>query len=146
MKTDTTSLIISQREGNLDRLRPVVETLGSAVRGARSCAEASRVLSNDPSILLVLTDSHLPDGNWMDVMDLAARARERVNVVVVSPGVDICLYIEVMNQGAYDFIAADFTVSEVVHVVRLALDNARQARVKPFVARSTLARLKGATA
>ncbi len=145
MKKDLSSLIVSRREGNYDRLRPVMETLGCAVQAARSCSEACRVLSNDPSILLVLTDSHLPDGNWMDVLDLAARAKEKINVVVISPGADIRLYVEVMNLGAYDFITENFTVSEVVHVVRLALDNARLARAKPMVSRG-VARWNGARA
>ncbi len=142
MKPNVSSLIVSRREGNSARLRPVLETLGSAVFEARNCGEAGRWLSNEPSVHLVLTDSHLPDGNWMDVLDLAAKTKEKVHVVVISPAADIRLYVEVMNQGAYDFITENFTVSEVVHVIRLALDSARHARTKPVAARSSLASLK----
>jgi DNA-binding NtrC family response regulator len=139
---EVSSLIVSRREGNGARLRPVLETLGSAVFEARNCGEAGRLLSNEPSLHLVLTDCRLPDGNWMDVLDLAARTKEKVHVVVISPAADIRLYVEVMNQGAYDFITENFTVSEVVHVIRLALDSARQGRTKPLAQRPSLARFK----
>ena len=78
MKPEVSSLIVSRREGNGARLRPVLQALGSTVIEARNCAEAGRLLSNEPSLHLVLTDSHLPDGNWMDVLDLTARTREKV--------------------------------------------------------------------
>jgi DNA-binding NtrC family response regulator len=96
-KPEVASLIVSRREGYGARLRPVLETLGSAVLEARNCGEAGRLLSNEPSLHLVLTDSHLPDGNWMDVLDLAASAKKKVRVVVISPAADIRLYVEVMN-------------------------------------------------
>ena len=64
----------------------------------------------------------------LDIVDLAARSREKVNVIVVSPFADVRLYIEVMDHGAYDFITDSFTVPELVHVLRSAISSALLAR------------------
>ena len=63
-------------------------------------------------------------------------------MVVISPAADIRLYVEVMSQGAFDFITENFTASEVVYVIRLALDSARLARTKPHAAGPSVARSK----
>jgi DNA-binding NtrC family response regulator len=136
-------VIVSQREGNCGPLRPMLETLGIEPLDACNCAEAEQLLSDTTSVHLVLTDAVLADGNWLDVLDLAAKAKEKINVVVVSPRADIRLYVEVMNHGAFDFITENSTVSEVVYVIRNAMDNARQARTKPTLVPSSFARFKG---
>jgi len=49
MKTDTTSLIISQREGNLDRLRPDAEVHSGSNTRFRLFASLSLASSADSS-------------------------------------------------------------------------------------------------
>ena len=138
-------LIVSRREGNYTLLRPMLETLRIEPHYASRCAEADRLLADATPVHLVLTDAVLADGNWLDVLDLAAKAKEKINVVVVSPRADIGLYVEVMNHGAFDFITEYFTVSEVVYVIRNAMDNALQARTKPTLVPSPLRPLRSAT-
>jgi FixJ family two-component response regulator len=62
----------------------------------------------------------LPDGTWADLLSLAREARQPVNVVVVSRVDDVGLYLETMQQGAFDFISAPFPASDLAHVVQCA--------------------------
>ena len=131
MKPKFSVLLVHHRNDRFGTLNLILETLPIKVSRVRSAKEAEARLCEMPCPHLVLTDAALPDGNWMDVLDIAAKAVEPVNVIVISPVADIKLYLDVMDQGAFDFMTDSFTVPDVVHILKCALDNAarhRQAR------------------
>jgi DNA-binding NtrC family response regulator len=128
MKTRHIGLLIYEREDRFTTLRSVLDGLAVETWWARNCREADRLLLEAPGPVVAITDSVLSDGNWLDILDLVARSREKVNVIVVSPFADVRLYIEVMDHGAFDFITDSFTVPEIVHVVRSAISSALIAR------------------
>jgi DNA-binding NtrC family response regulator len=128
VKSNHRGLLVYDRDDRFAMLQSVLDGLSVSTRCARTCREAGLLLSETPAPLLALTDSVLGDGNWLDVLDFAARCREKVNVIVVSPLADVRLYIEVMDHGAFDFITDSFTIPEIVHVVRSAISSALLAR------------------
>jgi DNA-binding NtrC family response regulator len=128
LKPKIRSLLVHDREDRLLMLKSALHGLGVETTRARTCHLAGPILCDTPPPHLVFTDVVLPDGNWMDVLDLAAKAKERVNLIVVSPRADIGLYIDVMNHGAFDFITESFTVTEIVYVVKTGIENAVNAR------------------
>lgn len=128
MKARSSALLLHDREDCFGRIRYVLQAFALEILHARNCREAESHLSQTRPPQVVLTDVVLSDGNWMDVLELAAEAREWVNVIVVSPIADINLYLDVMNRGAFDFVTDSFTVPELVHVLRSALDNTRLRR------------------
>jgi DNA-binding NtrC family response regulator len=65
----------------------------------------------------------LPDGNWMDVLDVAAKAVEPANVIIVSSLADTRLYLDTMDHGAYDFMTDSFTIPQIVHILKCSIDN-----------------------
>jgi DNA-binding NtrC family response regulator len=125
------SLLVHEREDRFLILKSALQGLGIQTTRARTCRAAGALLCDTPPPLLAFTDVVLPDGNWMDMLDLTAKTKDRVNLIVVSPRADIELYIDVMNHGAYDFITESFTVPEIVHVVRSGIESARQSRETP---------------
>lgn len=132
MRRKISVLLIHHRNDRFGTLNQILEALSFKVIRARSAMEAEVQLCEMPCPHLVLTDAVLPDGNWMDVLDVAAKAAEPVNVIVVSPVSDINLYLDTMDQGAFDFMTDSFTVPEIIHILKCALDNVvrrRQARV-----------------
>jgi DNA-binding NtrC family response regulator len=136
MKPELSALLLHDREDRFGRIRHVLEAFSAKISRPRSCREAESHLSQIHPPQVVLTDVVLSDGNCMDVLELAAGAREWVNVIVVSPIADINLYLDVMNRGAFDFVTDSFSVPELVYVVRSALDNTqlrrqRQVRLPP---------------
>ena len=128
MKSGVSALLVHDRDERLEMLKSVLEGLPVETRRVRTCQEAEACLGEARPPHLALTDTVLPDGNWLDVLESAAKAKERVNVVVASRVADINLYLDVMTHGAFDFVTDSFTVPELVHVLRCAVDNAVEAR------------------
>ena len=131
MNATVHGLLVYEREDRFLILKSALDGLGVTTSRAKSCHQAGTLLCDTPPPHIVFTDIVLPDGNWMDMLDLAAKARERVNLIVVSPRADINLYIDVMNHGAFDYITESFTVPEIVFVVRSGIENALHARQSP---------------
>jgi DNA-binding NtrC family response regulator len=121
-------LLLHSRRQPLATLRPALEGHGIKTVHARNCAEVTRLLQESEPPQLLFTDTQLPDGNWADAIRIAQQAAEPVNVIVVSRLVDVQFYIEVLQSGAFDFIAPPFADSELAHVVRCAVGNVEARR------------------
>jgi DNA-binding NtrC family response regulator len=123
MKPQINALLVHHRNDRFYTLQLVLEALSIRVIRARSAREAEKQLCETPCPHLVLTDTVLPDGNWMDVLDVAAKAVEPVNVIIVSSMADTGLYLDTMDHGAYDFMTDSFTIPQIVHILKCAIDN-----------------------
>ena len=135
MKPKFSVLLVHHRNERFGTLNFILEVLSIKTIRVRTVEEAEAPLCEMPCPHLVLTDAVLPDGNWMDVLDVAAKAAEPVNVIVVSPAADNKLYMDAIEHGAFDFMTDVFTVPEIVHILKCALDNVarrRQAQVINF--------------
>jgi DNA-binding NtrC family response regulator len=66
---------------------------------------------------VVLTETRLPDGTWTDVLDLAQQMSLPSAVIVTDRLADDRLWAEVLNLGAYDFLAQPFNACEVQRIV-----------------------------
>lgn len=105
-------------------LRAVEQTLleqrMSTLR-VRTCSEAMAVLRDSHPPALVLTDTSLPDGGWADVLRVAGSYPPCPPVIVVSRLVDIRLYLDVMESGAYDVVVPPLAAADLAYIVRGAL-------------------------
>ena len=117
------ALLLHDRRDPLRTLRRALDSQGVKTLPACNCAEALRLLQISDPPQLVFTDTQLPDGNWADAIRIARKATEPVNVIVVSPVVDVPLYVEAVQAGAFDFISPPFEEAELAHVVRCAAGN-----------------------
>ena len=102
------ALLLHDRRDPLRTLRRALDSQGVKTLPACNCAEALRLLQISDPPQLVFTDTQLPDGNWADAIRIARKATEPVNVIVVSPVVDVPLYVEAVQAGAFDFISPPF--------------------------------------
>jgi DNA-binding NtrC family response regulator len=123
MKGNIKALLVQARPDPFDALRLALEGQLIEVCTANNCFEAALNLCSHCPPHLVFTDIQLPDGNWADVLSFAASANAPVNVIVVSPRVDVPLYIQTMEHGAFDFIVSPLSLLELLHVVRVAAAN-----------------------
>jgi len=128
MKPQINALLVHHRNDRFYTLQLVLEALSIKVIRARSAKEAEKQLRETPCPHLVLSDTVLPDGNWMDVLDVAAKAVEPVNVIIVSSIADTRLYLDSMDHGAYDFMTDSFTIPQIVHILKCAIDNVGRRR------------------
>jgi DNA-binding NtrC family response regulator len=122
------ALLVNDREETFSTLRPILESQCIVTREAKTCGEALLSLWGKRPPHLAFTDVLLADGNWSDVISLADKCPLPINVVVVSRQLDVNLYIESMERGAFDFITPPFEVPDVAHVVRCAAQNVLRRR------------------
>jgi putative two-component system response regulator len=116
-------LLLHNSSGPLPALNQELRAQGVRTRQARTCQEASQLLGGPEPPEVIFTETELPDGNWLDVVRLAENAANPINVIVVSRLVDIRLYVEALQNGAFDFIVPPFEPSELSHVLRCAIGN-----------------------
>ncbi len=94
----------------------------------QNCGDAARILAGIEPPHLVFVDAATPDLSWADVIASAGKASAPVNVIVVARLVDTRFYVEVIEAGAYDFIAPPFGSRDLDHVLRCALQNVLEKR------------------
>ena len=123
MKKPISALLVYDQSNSLDGLKLALEGQFIRTSQARTCREAWHALSAANPPHLVFTGTTLPDGTWAEVLFLAARAPAFVNVIVVAGLPDVKFYVQVIERGAFDFIAPPFVAGELAHVVRCAADN-----------------------
>ncbi len=93
-----------------------------------SCREARSRLA-EGSYDAVLTEAHLPDGNWKDVLNLTFDLGQPPAVIVTDRVADDRFWAEVLNLGCYDMLAQPFDTREVQRILALAC---AQNRKKPM--------------
>ncbi|MFZ0962000.1 MAG: response regulator [Terriglobia bacterium] len=130
MKETIKALLVQPRHDPLEALRRALEEHAIETSTARNCAEAAQALWSDLPPHLVFTGIQLADGNWADVLALAAKASAPVNVIVVAPFADVSFYVQTIECGAFDFIVPPLSDQELHHVVRIAAENAISRRRK----------------
>jgi two-component system C4-dicarboxylate transport response regulator DctD len=130
MRKDIKALLVEERYGALDALRLALGAHSIEVSLAGNCALAALALWSDSPPHLVFTEINLADGNWADILTLAAKASAPVNVIVVAPHVDVGFYVEAIERGAFDFIVPPLSEMELLHVVRNAAEDALSRRRK----------------
>jgi len=122
------TLIITDNSATAAGLRRHLENLSATVRTVGSCGEALFHLWSECPPHVVFTDTQLPDGTWSDVLVVAKKSPVPVSVVVISRLVDMYLYVETMEKGAYDFMVSPIETLELEHVLRCAAANALRRR------------------
>ena len=131
MQEKITALLVHDRLEPMGSLRRALESQSIETQSVRTCHEASQALWGCQPPHLVMTDRRLRDGSWEVVVNLAARAPSPVNVIVVSDVVDIALYLEVIQRGAFDFIVPPMSLPDFAHVVWSAVENVMSRRGSP---------------
>lgn len=129
MKGTINALLVHNGEAWFLVLESMLKKQGIATRCVRSCGEALAWLTPTDAPQLVFADTELPDGTWADVLNLATtQTRNAAKVVVVSPLVDLKLYLNALESGAFDFIVPPFGAGDVAHIVRSATSGAPERR------------------
>jgi DNA-binding NtrC family response regulator len=119
MQSKITAMLIMARERRLPLLE-ALESCGIDVLPVCDCSEARRMLEIQPEVQVVLTDVALPDGDWREVLQIVAHSCANIEVVVSSRLGDHKLWIDVLEQGAYDVLVEPYECEEVRRIVGAA--------------------------
>jgi DNA-binding NtrC family response regulator len=76
-----------------------------------------RAKMQDHSYRVILTESTLPDGTWLAVLELARVLKPSPEVIVTQALADARFWSEALNLGAYDLIPQPFGASEVRRIL-----------------------------
>jgi DNA-binding NtrC family response regulator len=137
MKENIKALLVQGRQDSLDSLRRALEEQSIEIATARNCADAALAMWSHRPPHMVFTEIQLTDGNWADILTLAGKASEPVNVIVVAPFADISFYVQAIERGAFDFIVPPLSDPELLHVVRIAAENALSRRQRNAAERAS---------
>lgn len=114
-------LVVMTCRKRLKAVRAKIDVLGLQVVVAPSCRQAQALLHTEPRIVLALTDTSLPDGNWCDILGHAAAQPRPVPVLLISTVGSATLWSEALWRGAYDVLVEPFETSELSRAVDGAL-------------------------
>ena len=77
----------------------------------------------------ILTEAHLPDGDWKDVLSLTCELAASPAVIVTHQFADDRFWAEVLSLGCYDMLAQPFDAGEVQRILTLACGQAPARRM-----------------
>ncbi|MCW5964276.1 MAG: hypothetical protein KIT83_09565 [Bryobacterales bacterium] len=100
------------REESLQRLGPIAESMGFRFHALENLQELCDYLREFPAVA-VWTDSHLPDGDWRDVLDVCHQQCPETPVVVTAQFDSPALWAEAAEAGVAEFLAPPFAAPEV---------------------------------
>ena len=119
MQPKISAMLIMARERRLPLLG-AIESCGIEVVPVCDCNEARRMLEIQPPVRVVLTDEALPDGDWRGVLEIVAQACANIEVVVCSRLSDHKLWVDVVEQGAYDVLVEPYQHEEIRRIIEAA--------------------------
>ncbi len=109
-------LCISGQRENARKLSEMLHALPMELEHVATLRHARAHLRRQ-SYDLILTETALDDGNWLDILHLAREQPREVQVVVTDRHADAHLWAEALNLGAYDLLAQPFYEPEVRRIL-----------------------------
>lgn len=109
-------LFISGRPADARNLSRMLQPLPLVIKHAETLQQARANLQQD-EYDVILTEAALPDGRWLDVLNLVRENAKHVDVIVTDPQADAHFWAEALNLGAYDLLAQPFYGPEVRRIL-----------------------------
>jgi len=109
-------LFVSPHAEDADRLSQILGPLPIELEYVADLEHARHKLAHEP-YPVILTDAHLPDGGWPDVLDLAQEMSPFARVIVTNRFADGRLWTDALSRGVYDLLAQPFYPREVLRIL-----------------------------
>jgi len=109
-------LFVSGRHEDARRLSQMLAALPVILDHAESLDRA-QIKLEESEYSVILTESVLQDGNWLDVLHLARRSPNELQVIVTDPHADARLWAQALNLGAFDVLSQPFYEPEVRRIL-----------------------------
>lgn len=109
-------LFVSGSDSDARRLSRMLHALPVVLDHAHGVQPALAKLREEP-YEVILTEAALPDGDWLDVLQLARKSSGGAEVIVTDPHADARFWSEALNLGAFDLLAQPFHEPEVRRIL-----------------------------
>jgi len=100
MNERVTALLVHSEPSSFPTLRQALQNQNIDVSSAPNLQNASLFIRSAQLPEIVFTDTEFSDGTWEDILYIVQEARRPLQVIVVSPYVDMNLYIEAQGWRA----------------------------------------------
>ena len=120
MKLNVFALMVHECPEPCQSLKVVLRRLGVDTFSVTSCAEAAHLLEQTHPHL-IFTDTELPDGTWIEVVNLAEAAPAPICAILAGPSKDRQLLRAALHNGAFDFISPPFEPEDISRLVSQAM-------------------------
>lgn len=120
MKNNVFALIVHGRAEPCESLKALLKCLGVDTFSVSSCAEAAHLLEQTQPRLLFI-DTAIPDGTWIDVLNLAADAPAPICAILVGTSRSLQLRRTALGYGAYEYLGSPFEAESVAPVLQRAI-------------------------
>ena len=114
-------LVVDDTLGIREALEKILQKEGYRVLTAADGEEAVRLLQKH-DVALLLTDLKMPGIDGAELLKIAKTISPEIEVVLITGHGTIDVAVEVMKEGAFDFIQKPFNKMTVVKVVRKAIE------------------------
>ena len=115
------SILIVDDEARLaDVLATAMETFGFSAQTAANGAEALEIMKRD-AVDLVVSDLRMPGMDGRELLHHVRRSWPDVPVVLITAFTSVRDAVDLVKEGAFDYISKPFEISEIETVVRRAL-------------------------
>jgi len=121
------ALLVHDQSESFESLKRTLRDLSVETYSVATCTEAAALITQCRPHL-VFTGKSLADGSWMSILNIADSADVPLSVIVVAAYPDTRLYVSVMEQGAFDFVAPPFEHEALSFVTRSAALHAHRRR------------------
>lgn len=118
---DKSILVVDDMSGIREALAKILKNEGFTVYTAANGEEAVRILQKG-HIALVLTDLKMPGIDGAELLKIAKTISPDVEVILITGHGTVEVAVEVMKDGAFDFIQKPFNKVTVLRIVRKALE------------------------
>ena len=126
--TEASILIADDDTGIRTVLNQALGRAGYSVRSTGNAATLWNWIENGDGDL-VITDVVMPDENGLDLIPRIRRLRPDLRVIVMSAQNTLLTAVKAAERGAFEYLPKPFDLSELVAVVKRALDAPSEKRV-----------------
>jgi CheY-like chemotaxis protein len=129
-------VIVSSNDALISELSRVLDPCPLEIRTLKSCLEAGKEIGSGATADVIFTDIQLSDGDWKQVLQMARKAPARAEVILVSRIVDVPLYLDALEAGAFDFVVPPFHTVELGYIIVNAIYTCSKQRSHRFSSNS----------
>jgi CheY-like chemotaxis protein len=125
-------ILVSGDDTLMPELSRVLDPCPLEIRTLKSCLEAAHEIGCRTTADIIFTGVQLSDGDWRQVLQMARRSPARAEVILVSRFVDVGLYLDALEAGAFDFVVPPFHTVELGYIIVNAIYASLKKRTHSF--------------
>lgn len=115
-------LIVEDDDEMRTLLRKALTRENYEVRTAQHGVEAIGMLEKGEEFDVLVTDIRMPQMDGMELLRRVRKLRPGLRVIIITAYAELDNYLEVMREGAFDYLTKPFKIPDLLGVVERAVE------------------------